>query len=250
MDKTKEIKTQNFVAEFYENIRYKKEYSKKFHDFWFSRMLSMVKPFGRVLDNGCGTGELMSFIRTNTNDAIELIGCDISEKMIEFAKNKADKVCIADSEKLPFEDNYFDVIYVRAVLHHLQDMPKAISEVARVLKPGGRVVFAETNKNFLNDLPRRLAKKGEHFSEDHKNLNDSELINAIKKELAVEKIEYLGYLGYFLLGFPDILDVYRFVPFKRFFTPALIKSDLLLGHIPFVKKLAFCIMVSAKKSEK
>ena len=251
-DKQKEINVQNFVAGFYENVRYKKEYSKKFHDFWFGRMLSMVEPRGRILDNGCGTGELMAFIRTNarTENVAELIGCDISENMIEFAKKRADRVCVADSESLPFDNQYFDVVYVRALLHHLQNIPKAVSEITRVLKPGGWVIFAETNKNLLNILPRKMAKKWNHFSDDHQNLKDTELVNAIKKELLVGKVEYLGYLGYFLLGFPDIIDVYKFVPFKKIFTPLLIKFDLFLSRIPVVKKLAFCIMISAKKSEK
>lgn len=244
-DKQKEIDVQNFVADYYEQVRYKNKHSIKYHNFWFEKMVDMAKPKGLILDNGCGTGELIAYLRNM--GATNVIGCDISENMLKHARQKTDRVVLADSESLPFESGAFDVVYVRALLHHLEDVPKAVSEVARVLKNGGRVVFAETNKSIINDLPRKIMKRGEHFSESHKNFDAKELISVIGKSLKVEKVEYFGYLGYFLLGFPDINNIYRFFPFKKILTPLLIKTDSLLSHIPFVKKLAFCIMVSARK---
>ena len=246
-DKQKEIDVQNFVADYYEQVRYKNEHSIKYHNFWFEKMVNMAEPTGLILDNGCGTGELIAYLRNI--GVTNVIGCDISENMLKHARQKTDRVVLADSESLPFESGTFDVVYVRALLHHLEDVPKAVSEVARVLKNGGRVVFAETNKSIINDLPRKIMKKGEHFSESHKNFDANELISVIGRSLKVEKVEYFGYFGYFLLGFPDINNIYRFFPFKKILTPLLIKTDSILSRIPFVKKLAFCIMVSAKKSE-
>lgn len=244
-NKQEEINVQNFVADYYEQIRYKNKYSVKYHNFWFEKIINMAEPNGLILDNGCGTGELIAYLRNI--GVTNVIGCDISENMLKHARQKTDRIVLADSESLPFESGIFDVVYVRALLHHLEDVPKAVSEVARVLKNGGRVVFAETNKSIINDLPRRIMKKGEHFSESHKNFYANELINVIGRSLKVERVEYFGYLGYFLLGFPDINNIYKFFPFKKILTPLLIKFDLLLSHISIVKKLAFCIMVSARK---
>lgn len=59
-------------------------------------------------------------------------------------KHMSKKIKIVDgyTENLPFEDNYFDIIFGRAVLHHMSDLPKAMSELSRVLKPGGLIVAA------------------------------------------------------------------------------------------------------------
>lgn len=242
MNKQEEIKIQDHVADFYEQKRYKKEYSRRFHKFWFDKIVEMVQPQGLILDNGCGTGELMEFLNSR-----EVVGCDISFNMLKNAKKRSNFLVKCDSEKLPFKDKSFDVVYVKALLHHLNDIDSAIQEIKRVLKPGGEVVFAETNKNFINDLPRRLMKKGEHFSESHQNFRDKQLISMISKELKIQKVSYFGYIAYTLLGFPDIMDIYRFVPLKNLFTPLLIFIDKILSNIPFVKKLAFCIIISAKK---
>jgi len=242
MNKQEEIKVQDYVADFYEEKRYKKEYSIKFHNFWFGKMIGMVSPRGLILDNGCGTGKMINYLKD-----YQVVGCDISFKMLKYAQKRGNLLVNCDSEKLPFKDSAFDVVYVRALLHHLSDVPKAIKEISRVLKPDGEVVFAETNKTFINDLPRRILNKGEHFTESHKNFKDKELISMIGKELKIQKVSYFGYIAYALLGFPDIMDIYRFVPLKNLFTPLLIFIDKILGNIPLVKKLAFCIMISAKK---
>lgn len=245
MDKEKEIKTQDFVADFYENVRHSKSYARRFHDYWFSEMIKKVAPRGLILDAGCGTGEMMEFLEKKGNK--NFIGYDISFNMLSHAKKRADKLVCADAENLPFADNSFDIIYGRSILHHLQDVPKALREARRVLKPGGEVIFVETNKTFINDLPRRLMKHGDHFSEDHKNFKDSDILSMMKEEFEIKNVNYFGYIGYTLLGFPDMLDIYRFVPIKRLFTPLLINIDRILSLIPIVKKLSFCIMISAKK---
>lgn len=245
MNKQKEIKTQDFVADFYENVRHSKPYARKFHDHWFFEMIKRVLPRGLVLDAGCGTGEMMEFLAKKGYK--NFIGYDISFNMLSHAKKRAENLVCADAENLPFADNSFDVIYGRSILHHLQDVPKALREAKRVLKPGGEVIFVETNKTFINDIPRRLMKHGDHFSEDHKNFKDSDILSMIRKEFEIKNVDYFGYIGYTLLGFPDMLDIYRFVPLKKLFTPFLINIDRILSCVPVVKKLSFCIMISAKK---
>ncbi len=245
MDKEKEIKTQDFVADFYEEVRYQKEYSKKYHDFWFGKMVKMAPPRGLVLDAGCGTGQMMEYLKNNNFD--NLVGYDISHNMLTHAKEKEERVICADAENLPFADSSFDVIYARALLHHLFDVPKALSEIKRILKPGGEVVFADTNKSFINGLPRKIMNKGEHFAESHKNFKSSEILKLIEKEFEVKEIYYFGFIAYPLLGFPDMINIYRFFPFKSILTLSLILVDKIISKIPFVKKLAFGIMIGVEK---
>lgn len=245
MDKEKEIKTQDFVADFYEKVRYEKEYSRKYHNFWFGKMVKMASPRGLVLDAGCGTGEMMEFLKENNFE--NFIGYDISFNMLVHAKKRAEKLVCADAENLPFADNSFDVIYARALLHHLFNVPKALSEIKRVLKPDGEVVFADTNKSFINDLPRKIMNKGEHFAESHRNFKSSEIIEFIKKDFEIKEVYYFGYIAYPLLGFPDMVNIYRFFPFKKILTPSLIFIDKIISQIPIVKKLAFGIMIGVRK---
>src|SRR5580658_4633952 len=66
----------------------------------------------------------------------------------------------ADAERLPFADESFDLVLGHAVLHHIPDLPKAWSEFARVLKPGGTVLFAGEPSRYgdrLARVPKRAA---------------------------------------------------------------------------------------------
>ena len=69
----------------------------------------------------------------------------------------------ADGENLPFRDNSFDIVYSNGVLHHAQDTDKCISEVFRILKPGGRAVIMLYSRNsaiyWLNILPRAIISR-------------------------------------------------------------------------------------------
>ncbi len=105
----------------------------------------------KVLEVGCGTGAhslLFSFNKA------EMYATDISENRVESAKkligmlessNTTFRLC--DAENLPYQNNYFDIVYSNGVLHHTYDIKKAISEVYRVLKPGGEAIIMLYAKN-------------------------------------------------------------------------------------------------------
>jgi len=100
----------------------------------------------RVLDVGCGGGNTACFIVEQYGSSVQ--GIDISEVMIDKAKERArrrgleDKVHfrVADAFDLPFEDDSFDVVLVESVLTPLPgDKSKALAEMVRVARPGGRI---------------------------------------------------------------------------------------------------------------
>ena len=79
-----------------------------------------------------------------------MVGLDITREMLEQARGQAAKRSLgnidwvlADAEHLPFEDSAFDVYTVRAAPHHFLHLDRALSEAARVLKPGGRAAFID-----------------------------------------------------------------------------------------------------------
>ena len=108
----------------------------------------------RVLEVGCGTGFMACRISAKRGCCI--VGIDISERMVEMAKDRArrqgleDKVVFrtADALALPFEDNSFDVVFTQFVTA-LLDKNRALAEYMRVLKPGGYLGVVEIFKDTL-----------------------------------------------------------------------------------------------------
>lgn len=246
MDNTtlSEKKIQDQVTESYEEIRYKLPYSKMYHAWLFKKMIKLVQPKGKILDNGCGTGHLAEFLPNH-----EIIGIDISPEMIKKAKKRLKKAIVGDAENLLFKDNYFDTIFARGLLHHLNNPKQGVKEINRVLKPKGRVVFFDTLNSPISYYPRKIMRSTKHFSSTHKNFTRQEIENIINPSLKIIKVKYVGYIGYTLLGFPDILNIYKFFPFKKILTPLLIKTDEILGNTPLINRLALGIIILAEKSK-
>ena len=102
-------------------------------------------PYHTALDLGCGTGEMMRLILQQNKDT-SLYGIDLSEKMLEVAKEKLGNhvnLILSDSEQLPFSDSFFDVVYCNDSFHHYPAPDKVLSEVYRVLKPNGIFVMCD-----------------------------------------------------------------------------------------------------------
>lgn len=107
----------------------------------------LSKPGGRVLDFGCGSGITVSALSQAGYDAH---GVDFSQEAISFGGGKgiANLRAISD-EKLPYPDASFDVITCMDVLEHLKDEQPALSEMRRVLKPGGLLIVMVPAYGFL-----------------------------------------------------------------------------------------------------
>ncbi|MCK4782639.1 MAG: class I SAM-dependent methyltransferase, partial [Desulfobacteraceae bacterium] len=173
MKQRDEISTQDYVSGCYEEQRYQLPYARLYHNWWTQKMLSFVSCKGTVLDNGCGTGILSEAM---PNGEIELIGVDISQNMLQHARKRIKRLVLGDSQCLPFADATFDLIVGRSLLHHLPDSAQGVKEMHRVLRSGGEIVVVDTNSSLISTLPRALAKRGAHFSDDHKNMPKSELL--------------------------------------------------------------------------
>lgn len=113
--------------------------------------MARIKPGDRVLDVGCGTGNLTLTAKNSTGPSGAVYGIDASQEMIAAAREKARRTGyeavfeIGLIEQIPYPEATFDVVINRLVMHHLPDDLKrqALAEIMRVLKPGGLLFIAD-----------------------------------------------------------------------------------------------------------
>ena len=133
---------------FTDNDKYTKEY---FEDIEESRYRISPEIFNfaqftrfrdkKLLEVGIGAAtDFLQWVRAGT----KAYGLDLTEEAIEHARHRlsiygleAEQLVVGDSENLPFDDNFFDIVYSWGVIHHTPDTNKAMNEIIRVLKPGG-----------------------------------------------------------------------------------------------------------------
>jgi ubiquinone/menaquinone biosynthesis C-methylase UbiE len=125
-----------------------------------SRMRAMfaddlqLRPGERALDVGCGPGRLAMVFAKRVSPTGSVEGIDPSVEMINRATSRASKngvpanFQVAFAQQLPFADATFDAVACTLALHHVaeDDQQAAVTEMYRVLKPGGRLLIAEFHK--------------------------------------------------------------------------------------------------------
>lgn len=238
-----EIAVQDRVAIEYEQKRYRDPYSNRYHHWWTYEMLRDLNLTGRVLDNGCGVGLLDDYVLKE-----KLVSFDISSEMLANASSHTSNLVLGNSQMLPFADSSFDLVVCRSLLHHLQKPQQAVEEISRVLSPGGQLTLADTNTSLLSYLPRIIAKRGDHFSDDHENMSLSKIKTIVDPFFSITEIRYFGYIAYPLIGFPDLVKVFQIVPFKEISYKLLMGVDELLAHTPLLKTQSWGIIVKAIKN--
>jgi demethylmenaquinone methyltransferase / 2-methoxy-6-polyprenyl-1,4-benzoquinol methylase len=109
-----------------------------------------LQPGDAALDACCGTGDLAIELAARVGPEGTVVGCDFSEPMLELARRKAGDRELsqvrfewADALELPYPDGAFDAVTVGFGARNLADLDGGLRELARVLRPGGRLVILE-----------------------------------------------------------------------------------------------------------
>ncbi len=97
----------------------------------------------RVLDAGCGKGRFARVFKEQEPEA-RIWGLDISHAMLRFVPEGV-QPCVASMTELPFPDAFFDGAYATESLEHAVEIDRAVGEICRVVKPGGRIAIIDKN---------------------------------------------------------------------------------------------------------
>lgn len=188
---------------------------------WRKRAISSLKPFAprNVLDIATGTGDLALLIEKILKPE-SIIGCDISEGMMQVAREKCRRRGITnirfekeDCTALSYPDNSFDALTSSFGVRNFQELEKALGEMHRVLRPGGHLVILELS------LPTKFPMKqlfpvyakyvmptlGRLFSKDAKAYRylpesiaafpQGEVMQGILEKVGFSKVEFRRYTG-------------------------------------------------------
>src|ERR1700675_961198 len=115
---------------------------------WVQKYLAnRVRPGAEVLSVGCGPGVVLAAV-ARTDSSIRATGIDISAERVQQAIQRSQgnarmQFVSGDAQAMEFPSNRFDLVYCRMLMQYLREKEKAVPEMTRVCKPGGRVLLQD-----------------------------------------------------------------------------------------------------------
>lgn len=147
----------------------------------------------RVLEVGCGTGSLWEENREHLPASLLLVLSDRSPGMVREAVDRTGLPgVVADAQALPFEDQTFDLVVANHMLYHVADLDRAIAELHRVLRRGGRLAAAANGEGHMAELKDLVvtARSDEVYWSSRFSLeNGAELLDAFFERISVVHYE-------------------------------------------------------------
>ena len=187
------------------------------HRLWkrFTVRLAALKPNERLLDLAGGSGDLVKLFSKNIGAQGEMWLTDINASMLKVGRDRlldAGVLCpalLCDAEKLPFPSNYFDIVTCAFGLRNMTHKDRALAEMRRVLRPGGRAIVLEFSKvweplrpaydaysfNVLPVLGKYVARDEasyRYLAESIRVHPDQETLKAMMVEAGLEKVDYFN----------------------------------------------------------
>jgi len=193
--KKQNIKDQKALIETHKYL-YRNHLTRFFHEFGHRVVQLLIKnKNGKIIDLGCGNGEHFRYIKNHN-----IVGIDVNEKRLETARKKYPDISLYQESinHLSFKDEQFDSAVAIYVLEHLVDLQMALSEVKRILKPGGEFIMIIPTENFIYKLGREFTVKryvekkcgvdyNKLVAEEHVN-RCRDIIESLKNNFNIEKM--------------------------------------------------------------
>ena len=187
------------------------------HRLWkrFAIAMADVRPGQRVLDVACGSGDLALAFARRAGPSGQVVMTDINAEMLAVGRDKlldhglVAPPALCNGEKLPFPDDTFDCVSIAFGLRNFTDKDKGLAEMARVARPGGRVLVLEFSKiwkplarpydaysfSVLPWLGKRVAKDEEayrYLAESIRMHPDQETLKAMMESAGLVKAQYFN----------------------------------------------------------
>jgi SAM-dependent methyltransferase len=229
------------IATEYEN-HYDDPCSRRYRDrFFHLPMFEGMNLSGKkVIEAMCGSGPTTQYLISR--DA-EVIGLDISEEAIKSFNERWPECRAVCASMLDsgLDSNSYDAVAIVGGLHHLHpDVNAAISEIHRILTPGGFLCFVEPHQGSFPDLIRQWWYKHDSLFADNEEAID---LSGMKREFASRFIFhrelYLGNAAYLLVLNSMVFRIP--LKLKRFYTPLLLSLESLIS--PFQGRVLSCFVV-------
>lgn len=136
--------------------------------FFHPALAALVEPSWAIADLGCGTGQVAAALAPFVARVVAIDGSDamLDEARIRLESKPNVEIARGDLESLPVEDGALDAALLVLVLHHVPDPAAALREVARTVRPGGRVLVVDLEPHDRDDLARRMGHVWLGFSRE------------------------------------------------------------------------------------
>lgn len=160
MDPSEEARARRYYDAFAESYEAHRDGRSRYHDLLDALEIDLATPYVRereVLEVGCGTGLIL---RRLAGVAARAVGVDLSPGMLARARARGLEVHEGSATSLPFADGSFDVAVSFKTLPHVPDLPRALAEMARVVRPGGVLIAELYNPRSLRRLAKRALPPG------------------------------------------------------------------------------------------
>ncbi len=177
-----------------------------------------VRPGMKVLDIAGGTGDLVKAFAKRAGSAGEVWHTDINSSMLRVGRDRLQDLgiltplAVCDAEKLPFPDGYFDRVSVAFGLRNMTHKDKALAEMRRVLKPGGKLLVLEFSQvakplqapydwysfNILPKIGKWVAKDEESYrylAESIRMHPDQDTLADMMRAVGLERVKYFNMTG-------------------------------------------------------
>lgn len=167
---------------------------------WVFDMLAKLPENAKILELGCGPAHIWRECVSRIPSGWDITLSDLSPGMVDAAwrnlvvTGRSFKFKEIDAQSIPFEDETFDAVIANHMLYHVPDRARAIAEIRRVLRPGGRFIAATVSENHMKEMMDwfrqvHVSKTWESFANPFTLENGLEQLRPFFSQVAISRYE-------------------------------------------------------------